>query len=49
MNEVAAIAPVITAGNAALRREFPLKLFAIRRVLRRIALGKRANYYLREA
>jgi hypothetical protein len=25
MNEVAAIAPVITAGNAALRREFPLK------------------------
>ena len=33
MNEVTAIAPVITAGNAALRREFPLKPFAIRHKL----------------
>src|SRR5450631_260857 len=33
MNEVTAIAPVITAGNAALRRDFPLKPFAIRHQL----------------
>src|SRR5713226_1342615 len=33
MNEVTAIAPVITAGNAALRRDFPLKPFAIRHKL----------------
>jgi hypothetical protein len=33
MDEVTAIAPVITAGNAALRREFPLKPFAIRHKL----------------
>jgi hypothetical protein len=33
MKEVTAIAPVITAGNAALRREFPLKPFAIRHKL----------------
>src|ERR1700716_3039741 len=33
MNEVTAIAPVITAGNAALRRDFPLKPSAIRHKL----------------
>ena len=57
MNAVAEIAPVITAANEALRRDFPLKPFAIRHklaghpllTLRRIALGKRANYYLKGA
>jgi hypothetical protein len=33
MNEVTVIAPAITAGNAALRRDFPLKPFAIRHQL----------------
>src|SRR5260370_30593848 len=33
MNTVTEIAPVITAGNAALRRDFPLKPFAIRHKL----------------
>ncbi len=30
MNSIAEVAPVITAANAALRRDFPLKPFAIR-------------------
>ena len=33
MNTVTAVAPVITAGNNALKRDFPLKPFAIRHQL----------------
>ena len=33
MNSVTAVAPVITAENSALRRDFPLKPFAIRHKL----------------
>ena len=57
MNTVTEIAPVITAANEALRRDFPSKPFAIRHklaghpllTLPSIALGKRANYYLKRA
>ena len=57
MNTVTEIAPVITAANEALRRDFPSKPFAIRHkladhpllTLPRIALGERANYYLKGA
>jgi hypothetical protein len=33
MNTITAVAPVITADNDALRRDFPLKPFAIRHKL----------------